>query len=156
MSLNSLYHKTVSAITLFVMIWNIFGWVGAGLIVNHMHSHDEGDYCEISFCSCEVADGQSYCTCHHPELHHKNANEDHRKSNQPEPTPLNNDFCFYSSPHPVDNTQTEALLGSAKFNALFESQNAILIPYGAEQYTIDQPNRITSGYSADLLRPPRV
>lgn len=155
MSLNSQYHKIISFLTLVVMFWNIFGWLGAGLIVNHMHSQNGDDYCEISFCSCEVEDGNAYCSCHHPELHHKNDGEteemvDHHSESNPD-----NEFCFYSSPHPINNNPGDALLAFAKFNALVESQVVSNYSLNSETYLDFHPPFISSEYHAQLLRPPR-
>lgn len=155
MSLNSQYHKIISAFTLAVMLWNIFGWLGTGLVVNHMHSHDEGNYCDISFCSCEVEDGKTYCSCHHPELHQNQSKGDENHSANHMNSEHTNEFCFYSSPHPVDNNPGDALLAFAKFNALVESQETALFSTQSETYLDSHSPFISSGYYAQLLRPPR-
>jgi hypothetical protein len=138
------------------MLWNIFGWLGTGLIVNHVHTQNEGDFCEVSFCSCEVEDGNAFCSCHHPELHHKKGDEGNKADFHHADSDHGNEFCFYSSPHPVNDNPGEALLTFAKFNALLESQETAPSPVDKEFYIDTQTQFIPSGYSAQLLRPPRA
>ncbi len=153
MSLNISYRKIVSALTLAVMLWNIFGWLGTGLVMNHLHEHDEGEHCDVSFCNCEVLDGNKYCTCHHPELQDKNGEnttaENHHSNS-------NSDFCFYSSTHPRDDNSTEALMVFAKFNALCQNQEFIFQAFKNTSLISSQSNLLLSGFKGNLLRPPRA
>lgn len=158
MSFNSLSHKIISISTLAVLLWNIIGWLGVGLIFNHMHTQGhEGDYCEVSFCSCEVKDGNEYCTCHHADLndfaetHDEGAHSDKNSTDHE-----SSDYCFYTSPHPVDNGSTTALLTFSKFNALFELTDNLLQPLGIVASTLSQNNLLTEGICSDILRPPRA
>ncbi|MEX2604159.1 MAG: hypothetical protein WD361_08140 [Gracilimonas sp.] len=119
-----------------------------------MHSNNEGNHCEVSFCNCEVEEGQSYCTCHHPELHEKE--NEGMKGNHHENSDVNADYCFYSSPHPVDDNSSEGLVVFAKFNALCHSEDFIFQPFENKPVLNHQNIALLPGFEGDLLRPPRL
>lgn len=146
MSLNSAYHKLTGYVTLVVLLWNIVGWLGFGLVLNHSHTHDGGTYCEITFCSCEVDEGETICTCHHNDLSLTNDHDDagsHRE------------FCNYDLPHNNTDT-TQALNFSSKVNAT--CTNTFVQAYLRERkidYILPAEQALNGVYK-DLLRPPRV
>jgi len=69
--------------TIAIMLWNIMGWLGLGLVLNHSHEHGEANHCEVTFCYCEIEDGQSICTCHHNDMKgtaHHSGDADHEQT----------------------------------------------------------------------------
>jgi hypothetical protein len=147
MSLNSTYYKITGYATLLVLLWNIVGWLGFGFILNHAHTHDSGTYCEITFCSCEVEEGQTICTCHHNTPATDNdhgADEAHGQ------------FCNYDLPHNNNTDTTQALIFSSKVNAA--NTQAFVYIYPSEQevtFLLTTEHELKGAYQ-DLLRPPRV
>ncbi len=106
MSLNSTYHKITGYATLVVLLWNIVGWLGFGLVLNHAHPHEQGAHCEVNFCYCEVEEGETICTCHHNgmnESDHHSSDADQEKS-----------FCYYSKPHTDSRKAFQALVKGLK------------------------------------------
>ncbi len=145
MSLNSTYHKITGYATLFVLLWNIVGWLGFGLILDHSHKHSEKNQCEVTFCYCEVEEGETTCTCHHSEMNRHNSD-----------TTQANDFCFYSVPHSDANTASQALIVIAKFNAINLNSDNLKIPSDSHDFQAEQEAHLLPGSAPNLLRPPQV
>jgi len=72
MLLNLKLRKIAALVTTVVMIWNIAGWLGTGLVMNHAHHGSDSHTCEIAFCYCETDGDETICTCHHNDLNSKN------------------------------------------------------------------------------------
>lgn len=142
MSLNSTYHKLTGYATLLVLLWNIVGWLGFGLILDHNHSQENGTYCEITFCSCEIDEGETICTCHHNTT---DTTDDHH-----------GEFCFYDMPHNNNTDTTQALIFSSKVNATCTTDFIQTYPYEREIDYILPAEQALNGVCKDLLRPPRV
>ncbi len=147
MSLNSTYHKLTGYATLLVLLWNIVGWLGFGLILDHNHSQEPGTYCEITFCSCEIDEGETMCTCHHnaPATTGDHHGED-----------THGEFCFYDLPHNNNTDTTQALIFSSKVNATCTTDLVQTYPKEREIDYILPAEQALSGVYKDLLRPPRV
>lgn len=153
----STFHRYTSMLLAFSMLWNVAGWLGLGLIDFHVQAHGEGEHCEVSFCYCEIGDGQKICTCHHPELHVEKHHEgqDGDEHDSPDHSSFDSEYCYFSSSH---NTpyQTDAPIVLVKFNALLNPV-AFCLPV-PETNRWKQMNDATpfAGYMHDLFRPPMV
>ncbi|MDZ7805580.1 MAG: hypothetical protein U5K71_00520 [Gracilimonas sp.] len=147
MSLNSTYHKITGYATLLVLLWNIVGWLGFGLVLNHSHTHDGGTYCEITFCSCEVDEGETVCTCHHntPATDNDHDGDD-----------THGEFCYYDLPHNNNTDTTQALIFSSKVNATCTLDLVHIYPNELEITFIPTTEHELNGAYHDLFRPPRV
>lgn len=147
MSLNSTYHKITGCATLVVMLWNLVGWLGFGLLMDHAHTHDNGSYCEITLCSCEVEEGQSVCTCHHNTP---------ASSDQHDNKHAHEEFCYYDVPHNNNADSTQALIFSSKVNATYLTDLLHLYPLERKVNFLQIAESAMNGVKNDLLRPPRV
>ncbi len=147
MSLNSTYHKITGYATLAVLLWNLVGWLGFGLILNHAHTHESGSYCEITLCSCEVEEGRSICTCHHNS---PTATGEHNAKHGHE------EFCYYDVPHNNNTDTTQALIFSSKVNATCSTDLIHIYPSEHKVNYIHNAEHALKGVYKDLLRPPRV
>lgn len=146
MSLNITYRSVTSVITITVMLWNIVGWLGFGLVLEHSHQkNNEGNHCEVTFCYCEVEEGETTCTCHHNDM---NSHDDHSGNE--------NEICYYSASHSDSTTASQALIVIAKFNALYLHSESLSIPIDAYDFQTEQETHLLSGTVCDLLRPPQV
>lgn len=147
MSLKNTYRKITSIFTLTVMLWNIVGWLGFGLILNHAHSHNKAQQCDVVFCFCEVEEAGDVCTCHHNEMKTSEKNSD---------TTHHGEDCFFNIPHDSNTNTTQGLIVIAKFNALYVDMHPLNLPADLEFYLPLQSENILPGVIPDLLRPPRV
>lgn len=147
MSLNNTYHKITGYATLVVLLWNIAGWLGFGLVLNHSHEQNQGAHCEVNFCFCEVEEGQSICTCHH---HGMNENGHHSADSDQQ-----NSFCYFSKPHTSSQTASQALVNISIIHALYLPKADIIILLGMQEYKPEQTIFTPAGIVPDLLRPPR-
>lgn len=147
MSANRTYHRLISILVVTVMIWNIAGWLGLGLAMNHSHNQDETVHCEISFCYCEVEEGERICTCHHNGM----ASHGDHQGEKPQA-----DMCYFSSPHSSDNSTTDALIVLNKIQAAYTFNQIISIPNQKtlSDYLFDDAP--LEGITSDLFHPPRV
>lgn len=147
MSLNSTYHKLTGYATLLVLLWNIVGWLGFGLILDHSHSQESGTYCEITFCSCEIDEGETMCTCHHNA---PATTDDHHGED------THGEYCFYDLPHNNNTDTTQALIFSSKVNATCTTDLVQAYPKERKIDYIQPAEQALNGVYKDLLRPPRV
>ncbi|MFD2532999.1 hypothetical protein [Gracilimonas halophila] len=147
MSLNSTYHRITGFATLMVLLWNIVGWLGFGFVLNHAHTHHDGNYCEITFCTCEVEEAGDVCTCHHQEMQTQDKHSD---------THDQHEECYFSLPHDSNTSSTQALIVVSKFNALHLNSENLSIPLDNHEFQAEQQAHLLSGTIPDLLRPPRV
>lgn len=147
MSLDSTYRKFTGSLTIVVMLWNIVGWLGFGLILNHTHTHHEGNYCDITFCTCEVEEAGDVCTCHHHEMQTQDKHSDSSHHDKE---------CYFSLPHDSNTSTTQALIIISKFNALYVSSENLSIPVDTHQFQTERKAHLLAGAIPDLLRPPRV
>lgn len=150
MSLKLRYRNFVSLFTIAVMLWNVVGWLGTGLILNHAHHDDATFYCEISFCYCETNEGEPICTCHHQNQHD---NKDHN-GHAPEGD-HSSSTCYFTEGHSPQTAAsqlvfTSILIAFCQFNTM-----PFLPPFTTTQ-TTSGPYMLLDGSPADLLRPPRV
>lgn len=143
MSLNSTYHKITGYATLMVLLWNIVGWLGFGLVLNHSHDHNEKNHCEVTFCYCETEEGETICTCHHNSMNEHSGDS-------------GNEFCYYTSSHSDADTASQALIVIAKFNALYLNSQKSELPINSREFQFERGKNELSGAIPDLLRPPRV
>lgn len=148
MSLNNTFRSVTSIITIAVMLWNILGWLGFGLILNHSHQEPEKDNCEVTFCYCEVEEGENICTCHHNDMNsHGEHSEDSTESN---------DFCYFTASHSDAGTASQTLIVISKFNAFCLNYESLSIPTDTHQFQAEPAAHLVPGINHDLLRPPRV
>ncbi|SMO75648.1 hypothetical protein SAMN06265219_109140 [Gracilimonas mengyeensis] len=141
------------------MLWNIFGWLGTGLVIKAFHAHDKEDHCAVSFCYCEIEDGRKICTCHHPELQPQNTSDSVAKthgSDHLDDKTVEHDYCFYSAPHPPNSSNSNDMgLIYAKFDATCKQDFRFI----TTPRDIESPSHLSyailDGFAADLLRPPR-
>ncbi|MDR9417849.1 hypothetical protein [Gracilimonas sp.] len=145
MSLNSTYHKITGYTTLIVLLWNIVGWLGFGLVIDHTHKHSKEHHCEVTFCFCEIEEGETICTCHHNDMNKENAHSDDH----------DNEFCYFSSSHSDSNTASQSLIVIAKFNALYLSSEDLPSLTDMHEFNAEKEFMVLSGTVPDLLRPPR-
>lgn len=155
MSLKNTYHKCLSLLLLAVMSWNIAGWMGMGLIsmAGHHHHDEDRTHCEVSFCYCEIEDGQKVCVCHHPELHaQQNASGEtdlhttsHHSGDQ--------ELCYYTKDH-TDRDTDLALIVMDKLNTILTESVTDYLSVDPEHFYPTLPLAESSGYPGDLLRPP--
>lgn len=148
MSAERTYHRWTNFLVIAVMIWNIAGWLGLGLTMNHTHTQDEeGTFCEISFCYCEVEEGKSVCTCHHNGL--ASHGEHHGDSS-------NAESCYFTSSHSNENTTSDALIALNKIQAACSEKSSPPNPPAKDSPYHSYPDYTLDGVYSDLLRPPRV
>ena len=143
MSLNSAYHKITGYATLVVLLWNIVGWLGFGLVLNHSHSHSGVNHCEVTFCYCEIEEGETICTCHH------NSMDGHSGDSSDE-------YCYFTSSHSNANTASQALIVIAKFQAIHLNADDANLQFSSTSFQLEGVEDELSGIFPDLLRPPRV
>lgn len=141
------YHKWTNFLVITVMIWNIAGWLGLGLTINHSHNQDKGNHCEISFCYCEVEEGESVCMCHHNGVA---SHGDHHGDNS------NAEICYFTSSHSNDNSTADALIALNKIQAACSEKSSSPIPPTKDSPYHLYPDYTLDGVHSDLLRPPRV
>ncbi|MCG2586977.1 hypothetical protein [Rhodohalobacter sulfatireducens] len=147
MNADRTYYKLTSILVITVMIWNIAGWLGLGLTMNHSHNQDEGTHCEISFCYCEVEEGEKTCTCHHNGM--ASHGDHHGESSQ-------SDACYFSSPHSTENSSTEALIALNKIQAACYEKESTPVPQKEDMTFSLFSDHPLKGTDSDLFRPPRV
>lgn len=159
MNSESPYYRILSLIIVGVLCWNFAGTLVSGLIVNHLHTHSEGSYCEISFCSCSVEDRQKICTCHHPELQQMNhdhegnmANNHHKHSSEHEEA----GFCYFSADHNQAQSIPTVLVEFNKLNAVYTSVSTFINSHNRITFRILHNAPLLTGVVDDLLKPPRV
>ncbi|WP_020402589.1 hypothetical protein [Gracilimonas tropica] len=150
MSLKSTYHRIISSFTAAVMLWNIVGWLGFGLILDHSHKHGEANHCEVTFCYCEIGEGETICTCHHGDMNEHGQHSDDHGSRE------KNDFCYYSASDADANTASQALIVIAKFNALYLDSDHLDRPTDSREFDAGPITNKLPGVIPDLLRPPRI
>lgn len=140
------YYRLISIATVLVMLWNIAGWLGFGIIMHHVHTHGEGHHCEIMLCNCKVEDGNKICTCHHNDLkgHEQKTDGNHHQ-----------ETCHYTASHSNNSTST-SLVVSTKYNALQSPVDELIFPPGDITLSSSEIELTLSGVAPDLLRPPRV
>ncbi|MEX2478041.1 MAG: hypothetical protein WD357_06365 [Gracilimonas sp.] len=129
------------------MAWNIVGWLGFGLILNHTHTHHEGSFCEITFCTCEVDEAGDVCTCHHHDMQTQDKHAD---------SPHHGEDCYFSLPHNSNTSTTQALVMLSKINAFFLNSENLNFPANTHEFQTEQEAHLLTGAVPDLLRPPRV
>src|SRR6056297_44156 len=140
-------HKIVALVTTAVMIWNIAGWLGAGLVLNHAHHGSDSHTCEIAFCYCETEGDETVCSCHHHDLNNKN--EHHTDSDN------TGGACYFTDGHTPQTAASQLTYTSNVTGYYFFDRTPI---YTLKfTYLPEEPHKsILSGISPDLLRPPRV
>lgn len=143
-----------------MLIWNVAGWLVFGLVLNHAHTHGEGSYCEITFCSCQVDEGQRICFCHHHNLHQPDNNarhgDTHHGEHNTDMAADLHDACYFSIPLADSNSTTQALIVLIKFNALHQNASELSV-YESGEYTHPYLSEsINPGKPITLLRPPRA
>ena len=145
-SKNSYYRFTSLTIAL-VMLWNVAGWLGLGILMHHVHSQGEGSHCEVMFCSCEVEDGNKICTCHHNELsgHEQSTDGNHHQ-----------EACQYTTTHSNNSSSTPSVVVTTKIMALQYPEDEIIFPPKDIPFSISDIESTLSGVAQDLLRPPRI
>jgi hypothetical protein len=146
----STYHRWVSLFTTTIMLWNVMGWLGTGLILNHTHHHDSKSLCEISFCYCEIDEGEKICTCHHQDHHPTNGHGDHVADGH-----HTSSTCYFTDTE-KPNTTAFQLVESTKVMAFYPACNSQAPPpyTDTDRFISNEP--LLEGISADLLRPPQV
>ena len=147
MGLNLTYRKYTALITLTVMLWNVGGWLAAGIVMNHAHYESDTAICEISFCYCATDEGETVCTCHH---HNMDRNSEHQSDKHE-----NSGTCYFTNSH-TPNTAASQLVVTNILTAYYLSEpssfNRIATTYlPAEPHSLLLPGNFT-----DLLRPPQV
>lgn len=154
----STYQRLISILTIVLLCWNFAGTLVSGLVVNHLHSQDNGDFCEITFCSCNVEKGQKICTCHHPELQHINHNHDgdmaeshHNSSHDQEAG-----FCYFSANHNQAQSIPTVLIEFNKLNAVCLADAPLIYSYKTDRLKILHKPSLPSGITDELLKPPRA
>lgn len=158
MGFENTFYRYTSVLLALSMLWNVAGWLGVGLIDLYTQAHTVGEHCEVSFCYCEIGDGQKICTCHHPELHAEQQHheeEDEHENNSHNHSSTNGEICYFSASHNTPSS-TEAPIVLVKFNALLNTLVFCLPVPETNQWK--QMNDATpfAGYAHDLLRPPMV
>lgn len=141
------FYRFVSIAVMAVMLWNIAGWLGIGMIMHHAHTHGDETHCEIMFCSCTVEDGKKICTCHHHGLNGEASN--HQEDNHM-------GDCHYTASHSNSTSSTPSLVVTAKYNAMHAPfEDPVIFPN--EDFILSiLDESIISGIKPDLLRPPRA
>ena len=158
MNSHSIYYRIVSFFVIAVLCWNFAGTLVSGLLVNHLHAQNEGEYCEIALCSCSVEDGQKVCTCHHPELQPMNHDNDgnmathHQHSSRHEEA----GFCYFSADHTQAQTIPTLLVEFNKLNAVYALVSPSIYSHKKNTFRIHPTAPLLSGVMDDLLKPPRV
>ncbi|MTI87863.1 MAG: hypothetical protein FH748_07835 [Balneolaceae bacterium] len=136
------------------MIWNVAGWLGMGLLDMHAHSHEKGEHCEVSFCYCEIENGNKICTCHHPELHAQQNQAPNHPETEPDTSESVHQFCHYTPSHP-NPEQSEALISFTSFNTILPPAQVEYMVFTTSEYHNDMDSSLLTGHFIDLLRPPR-
>ena len=147
MLLNLKLRKIAALVTTVVMIWNIAGWLGTGLVMNHAHHGRDSHTCEIAFCYCETDGDETICTCHHNDLNSKNehkAGSDHTSG-----------VCYFTDGH-TPQTAASQLTYTSNVTGYYSFDRTPI--YTLEfTYLPEEPHKsLLSGISHDLLRPPQV
>lgn len=159
MNLKYTYQRFTSSFLLIAMVWNITGWLGMGLINAHSLNHSGGEHCEVSFCYCEIEDGEKICTCHHPELHaakrlnsHSNIGIDSEGNHTPD-SAKDSSYCYYSKSHdsPV---QPDAVIAISDFRSLFLYSKEVNQSYDILDYLNNYSFSLNKGFEPSLFRPP--
>lgn len=132
------------------MLWNVAGWLGTGLILNHAHHDDSISHCEISFCYCEVDEGEKICSCHHQNHHNKTDHDDHSAEGG-----HNAATCYFSDGQ-TPNTAAFQLVETTKLMAFYSSGDIPLTPPFTTTDPVIPNDSLLEGIAADLLRPPQV
>ncbi|MCP9290118.1 hypothetical protein [Gracilimonas sediminicola] len=141
------FYRFVGMAVIAMMLWNVAGWLGMGMLMHHAHTGGAENHCEVIFCSCEIEDGQKICTCHHHGM--DGAENHHNPENQTED-------CYYTAPHSNGSSSTPSLVITAKYNALQNSTETWISPPGEELSRLMYDEPTFSGITRDLLRPPRA
>lgn len=156
MNSQSPYHRILSLIIVGVLCWNFAGTLVLGLVMNHLHTQGEGSYCEVSFCTCSVEKGQKICTCHHPELQHKNHSDEKAANNHHSSSEGKTDFCYFSTHHADGNGEPVVVIEFNKFNAVYILNSERINSYNTERFLTPHNARLSSGIANTLFKPPRV
>lgn len=149
------YQNIISLITTAVMLWNVVGWLGTGLIMNHTH-HGDSTHCEISFCYCEIEEGEAICTCHHLtqntsnhlKSHASDQDHDHHQ-NQPA------DVCYFTDGHTPSSSASQLVFETKLIGCSPNSSEIFYPSLDAPPYNL-LSLLLLDGSSAKLLRPPQV
>jgi hypothetical protein len=133
------------------MLWNVAGWMGMGIYSMVSHHHDkDGDYCEMEFCYCELSEGETICTCHHPEVQREMSRhgDHHDDSDQ-----IQMDLCYYTTPHTSPDSSTNIITWEKSQTTLVSTKAEVsyFVPLSLTDKNYSFP---LSGYPEDLLRPP--
>jgi hypothetical protein len=140
------YYRFINVAVIAVLLWNIVGWLGFGLVLNHAHKHHEKAHCEIALCTCEVEEGEKICTCHHNELQHNTEHKDDHHGS----------FCYYSNPHSSSGNSLQILIPVTNFNAAEFDETIRWSPPAIDLVEPADDYKLPSGMVPDLLRPPRA
>lgn len=147
MGLNLTYRKYTALITLVVMLWNVGGWLAAGLVMNHAHHESDASICQISFCYCATDEGETVCTCHH---HNMDRGAEHNSGNH-----QNSGTCYFTNSH-TPNTTASQLVITKILTAYYFPEPASAYTPKTTQMPFEPFSRLLPGSSADLFRPPQV
>mgnify|MGYP001627847182 CR=1 FL=1 len=168
MSLKFTYQRFTTIFLLAVMLWNITGWIGMGIISEHLVEHSESEHCEVSFCYCKIVDGEKICTCHHPELHaakmNKNgdnesekvhsmkASHDHQQDHSSDTTDESS-YCYYSQSHDFP-VQDDNVIVMSDFRSLLLYSKELNRDYEFSDYLSNYSFLLNKGFKSGLFRPP--
>lgn len=141
-----------------MLFWNFAGTLVSGLLINHLHTQNEGDFCEITFCSCSVEKGQKICTCHHPELQHMNHSAgEEMADHHSEPSPDEHaGFCYFSANHNQAQSIPTVLVEFNKLNAVYLTNIHFVYSHDNDPFDIHPNAPLLAGIADKLLKPPRA
>ena len=152
----STYQRIISILTIVLLCWNFAGTLVSGLVMNHLHTQGEGSYCEVSFCSCSVEDGQKICTCHHPELQHMNHDGDMASNHHHSSEHNEAGFCYFSADHSQAQSIPTVIVEFSKLNAVHGSGHSFNYFHRTNPFSIHPNPVLLNGISDELLKPPRA
>lgn len=150
MSLKLKYRTWVSLLTTLVMLWNVAGWLGTGLVVSLSHTHGETSYCDVSFCFCEVEDGETVCSCHHDHKHDSDKHGDLHQHDE-----HNSGTCYFTDSQ-IPNTTASQLFTLSELTAYYPVDTLTGNPIFDDTRYSFQNFPLLDGSLNSLLRPPQV
>jgi hypothetical protein len=144
------YRNWVSIFTIAIMLWNVVGWLGTGLIMNHAH-HGDSSHCEISFCFCEIDEGETVCSCHHQTHDSKNHQKNHTSDGHGQEA----DACYFTDGHMPNTAASQLVFETKQIGYNLNSSDATYPTLETSIHSLlSLP--LLDGSTFKLLRPPQV
>lgn len=157
MSLNSIYIKPISVLTILFMLWDTFGWFGANLVVKYGFAEEGEHHCMVSFCACAIEEGRTFCTCRHPELQHKNKAGRENGQTAGEDGAREAEVCFYpQKKHDSDKNKAVIVVISSEYHAVLQHETPMGSTFRKTGLPSYKPDAAADGFHDEIERPPRT